>query len=78
MQGLEFNFKIPEKLATIREAVMAKSVKININKCVGKAAADIVCPCPPGVPVVMPGEKISEYEQEVLRRYGISEINVLK
>ena len=76
--GFEFNFKIPEKLATIREAIMAKSVKVNINNCVGKIAADVVCPCPPGVPVVMPGEKISDYEYEVLRRYGISKINVLK
>ncbi len=74
----EFDFKIPEKIATIREAVMAETIKVNINEAVGKIVADIVCPCPPGVPVIMPGEKISDYEYEVLRRYGISEINVLK
>lgn len=74
----EFGFKMPEKIATIREAVMAETIKVNINEAVGKIAGEIACPCPPGVPVIMPGEKISDYEQEVLRKYGISKINVLK
>ncbi|MBR0423172.1 MAG: amino acid decarboxylase, partial [Clostridia bacterium] len=59
-------------------AVMAETIKVNINEAVGKIAGEIACPCPPGVPVIMPGEKISDYEQEVLRKYGISKINVLK
>ena len=36
------------------------------------------CPCPPGVPVVMPGEVISEKAAEFLIRYGFSSAKVLK
>lgn len=31
-----------------------------MNLAVGRIAARASCPCPPGVPVVMPGEVISE------------------
>ena len=51
---------------------------VHLNACLGKVAAEIVCPCPPGVPVVMPGEEIGAFEKESLFEYGITEINVVK
>lgn len=69
---------LPEVVLTPREALTAKSVLKPIKECKNKIASDIVCPCPPGVPVVMPGEKIGDEEIEALKAYGISEISVVK
>ena len=70
--------RLPEVVLTPREALMAKSVSKSLKDCKNKIASDIVCPCPPGVPVVMPGEKIGDEELYALKSYGISEISVVK
>lgn len=76
----EYSQKIflPEAHLTLREAIFANHKKIPLESALGKIAGDIICPCPPGVPVVMPGEIIGIYEKEALKRYGISEICVVK
>ena len=55
-----------------------KGVKVSISDAKNRIAGDIVCPCPPGIPIVMPGEKIGDYEIWALKQYGINEIYVLK
>ena len=57
---------------------MSDSVCVSVNDSLNRIAAEVVCPCPPGIPVVMPGEKIGSIQQELLIRYGILKINVLK
>ena len=42
------------------EAWMKKSYKIPIKESVGKVCAEIVCPYPPGIPLVIPGEIINQ------------------
>jgi len=69
---------IPPAKATISEAILGESTQIGINECLDKIAAEIICPCPPGIPVVMPGEVIGELEQQALKDYGVKEINVVK
>lgn len=71
-------FKLPNKVIPLREALMNKSEVIDITKSKGRVAAGIVCPCPPGIPVVMPGEEIGDFEIEALKKYGVLEIAVLK
>ena len=51
---------LPEAKMSIREAVLAPTESVLSEKAVGRIAADTVCPCPPGVPIIMPGEMISE------------------
>lgn len=78
-QGPDYlNFKMPMVAKTIRESIMGESEIVNLENSEGRVAARIVCPCPPGIPVVMPGEKIGAFEMEALKKYGISEIAVLK
>ena len=69
---------LPKSVISISEAIMSRSARISIDKCKNRIAADIVCPCPPGVPIVMPGEIIGSIEQKSLIDYGISEIDVLE
>ena len=42
------------------EAWTKKSHKIPITESVGKICAEIVCPYPPGIPLVFPGELIDK------------------
>ena len=75
---VERPLRFPKKAMNIREAVMAKTEVVDVGKAEGKVAGDIVCPCPPGVPIVMPGELIGKDEQDALLNYGILKINVVK
>ena len=61
-----------------QKAVLSPSEEVPMNLAVGRIAAQASCPCPPGVPVVMPGEVISEKAAEFLIRYGFSSAKVLK
>ena len=57
---MPFTFTLPKTALTPREAILAESEIIPVEKAVGRISADSACPCPPGVPVVMPGEIIDE------------------
>lgn len=73
-----FEMNIPKRVCSLTYGVMSDFEIVPLNACLGKVAAEIVCPCPPGVPVVMPGEEIGAFEKESLFEYGITEINVVK
>ncbi len=69
---------LPPVRTTLREALFAPSQAVPLNKAVGKIAAEAACPCPPGVPIVMPGEEVTEEAVDFLRGYGFFTIKVLK
>jgi len=59
---------------TPREAFFSQSVTVPIKESVGKISADLICPYPPGIPCLIPGEKITQsaidYLQAVLELGG--------
>lgn len=69
---------LPPARVSLREAVFAPSETVLLKTAVGRTAAESACPCPPGVPVVMPGEEITKDAADFLRAYGFSTIKVLK
>lgn len=69
---------LPVEAVTPREALLAPAEWIFLTQSAGRVAAQAACPCPPGVPVVMPGETISEKTVEFLSSYRISTIKVIK
>lgn len=69
---------LPPVVLSLREAVLSDSRPVPVSQAAGKVAADIVCPCPPGIPIVMPGEQITIEAAEFLRNYGILKIKVIK
>ena len=75
---IDNNFEFNNQKMSISDALSHESQEINIKDSIGKIAADIVCPCPPGIPVVMPGEEINTFSQKKLINYGIKKINILK
>ena len=68
----------PEKVMPPREAYFSRTETIPVGKSAGRICADIQSPCPPCVPVVMPGERIGAETAEIMLRYGIKYIKTVK
>jgi arginine decarboxylase len=51
---------VPRKEVNPREALTKLTRKIPFKRSVGKICAEIVCPYPPGIPVLCPGEVITQ------------------
>ncbi len=62
----------------LREALLAETKTVPLDGACGQIAAEAACPCPPGVPVVMPGERVTKEASDFLRNYGFLQIKVLK
>ena len=66
----------PERALSPREAFLAEKETLPVAEAVGRVCADIRSPCPPCVPLVMPGEVISARAAELLELYGVGGIAV--
>ena len=69
---------LPPVKESIRGAVFSETHTVSLESSLGQIAAQAACPCPPGIPVVMPGEKITKDVIEFLKRYGFLTIKVIK
>lgn len=56
----------PEVVLPPRDAFFARAVTLPIRAAVGRVSAELVAPYPPGVPVLAPGERITEGSVEAL------------
>lgn len=68
----------PKRVKSLREAVFSQCINVKLEDALGKTAASAVAPCPPGIPLAIPGELIDENLTACLKKYGISHINVLQ
>ena len=50
----------PEVVVTPREAFFSDYEVVDARDAVGRVSAEMICPYPPGVPVLSPGERITE------------------
>lgn len=73
-----FNGNLPQIALTPREAIFAETEIISIDNALGRISADSACPCPPGIPVVMPGEMIDNNVILGLKKYGFDYIKAVK
>ena len=71
-------FECPEKVLTIRQALLSETEKIDVDNADGKIFADVCFSCPPAVPVVVCGERINKKAIECLKYYGVTECSVVK
>jgi arginine/lysine/ornithine decarboxylase len=56
-----------ESVMTPREAFFGRAEQVPADQAVGRVAAEMVSPYPPGVPVLAPGERITEEALDYLR-----------
>ena len=68
----------PPRDMSPRDALTAPGETVRVSRAAGRTAAQSCCPCPPGVPAVMPGERISGNLAKVLKNAGIQYVKVVK
>lgn len=68
---------LPEEVP-LSKAMFAPAKQIPVEHSAGKIASGIVAPCPPGIPLVIPGEKILPETVEQLKKTGISTVGVIQ
>lgn len=51
-------FYVPEIVCTPRKAYMAEKEKVSPKKSIGRISAEVIAECPPGIPILVPGERI--------------------
>ena len=64
----------PERKLSPREAYFAAKKSVPVMQSVGRICAEVCSPCPPCVPVVMPGELIGEEEAKFLADCGVEKM----
>ena len=62
---------------SVREAMMAPSVELPVEECVGRVLANAGITCPPAIPVVICGEEISADAVSAMKYYGITTCRVV-
>ena len=78
-ENTNFDFSLPKVSCTLHEAVFEKkSTYVSTENAIGLIAAKAENVCPPGIPIVIPGEKINEKTVEILKKNEIKEVEVLK
>ena len=61
---------VPEVCCSIRSAVFVQRQRLPLRQAAGRISAVPIAPYPPGVPVVAPGEKITEEILSYLESIG--------
>ena len=68
----------PERLMSIREATLSPSMEVQIEKALGRILGVATVACPPAVPIVTCGERITAEAIEVFKYYGIKTCTIVK
>ena len=71
-------FFLPEKVLSIREATLAPSEWVAAGESEGRILAAATVACPPAVPILMPGERITREALAAFAYYGIEDCPVVK
>ncbi len=71
-------YEKPEQAISLRKALLSPKVNISTIEAEGKIAAETKSKCPPGIPLIIPGEKITKKFVKNLISYGIFNINVIQ
>lgn len=67
-----------ERVMSIRSAVLSRSEQIPVRLAEGKICASPAVSCPPAVPVVVAGERITGAHIKAFEYYGIENVSVVK
>jgi arginine decarboxylase len=60
LNNIDIRYIYPEIKMSLYHAFYSNKIDIALNDSVGKISADFIIPYPPGIPVVCPGEQITE------------------
>lgn len=67
-----------ERVCSIRRAVLSPSETVFVENSAGRVCASPTVSCPPAVPIVISGERITDNDVALFRHYGVENISVIK
>ena len=67
-----------EQMMSIREAVFSQHEVLPLEQAEGRICGAPVVSCPPAIPIVVSGERISKEAIKMFQYYGITEVEVIK
>lgn len=70
--------QLPKRAMHLREAAFADAESIPTTQAVGRISAGTICPCPPGVAVIIPGEVFDRELCDKLQAAGIGTVTVIQ
>ncbi len=68
---------VPEKVLSIREAMFSPRESLPVDRAAGRVLADACVSCPPAVPVIIAGERITPQAAACMKYYNITECDVV-
>lgn len=70
-------FTKAQKVLTIREAALSPSEILPVEECEGRILSAVTVGCPPAVPILVCGERITKDVLDCFKYYGITECSVV-
>ncbi len=67
-----------QRVLSIHEAVFAPQKTVTTENSIGQICAATTVACPPAVPVVVSGERITEADAVIMKNYGIKHVDIVK
>ena len=67
-----------ERVCSIRDAMLAQSETVSVSMAVGCVLASTTLSCPPAIPIIVSGERITENALQLFEYYGINNCDVIK
>ncbi len=78
MQGEKVYVPVPKSVIPLSKAVFSNTELIPISQAENKICGAITAPCPPCVPVVMPGEIFTAEAVKALKAWGVEKARVVR
>jgi len=78
LPSLPFSIPPIRTVLSLREAILSPCERIRTSDATGRICATPCVSCPPAIPIVMSGERITKEHISLLIRYGTNEIDVIK
>lgn len=67
----------PQPIMSPRDAMLRSSECLPLDLCIGRICAELTVSCPPAVPVILCGERISQQAADAMRRCGYTHCTVI-
>lgn len=71
-------FKRPERVMSVRAAVFSPAETIPVEEAADRILAQSTVGCPPAIPIVMSGERISQEAVQLMQYYGVEMCSVVR
>ncbi|MBQ7377550.1 MAG: amino acid decarboxylase [Clostridia bacterium] len=69
--------EMPDTVISIRAAMLARHTRVPVRAALGKVCGAPTVACPPAVPIVISGERITSESIALFERYGINEVDIV-